>query len=237
MASDCPPRPRSPITSRETVTYRPSPFFAPPGWQPLTTRAHSPGIIQIDLHLCSNWPCVTLTTICLHLKSLDFFTSGFDGLFTLYKVIYLDYRFRHCIEEIENLVIATFSPCWAICLNSTDFYLMLPTPSGPHVFNNPIGPVLWMSSSLPSRIRRPASTAALARPRITSTRMLAALISTLFYFLKASHGDLLCCRPTRLRHPATPLAAVSENEYALLFGHVNFLSSRCGCTKFFNPSG
>ena len=90
MASDLPPRSRSPITSRETGTYRPSPFFAPPGWQPPTIRAHRPVIIQIDLkpiqHLALRY---AYYNILAPQVAGNLSTSDFDGIFTLYQVIYI----------------------------------------------------------------------------------------------------------------------------------------------------
>ena len=121
-------RSRSPHPAAQPLGYRPSPFFAPPGWEPPRPRVDRAIIMQIDMkpmqHLAmmGNHYDIHAPQVGTHLSNDDY-----TALFTLYKVIYPNYASRHDVQELYHLVVATFSSCWSIFFQQNQFLISLNT--------------------------------------------------------------------------------------------------------------
>ena len=77
-----------------------------------------------------------MTFSLLRLVPIDLSNDDYAALFTLYKVICPNYVSRHYVQDLHDLVVATFFSRWALHLRESQFLLSVQTNQGKFVLSN-----------------------------------------------------------------------------------------------------
>ena len=166
-------RSRSPQRVHAPPGFRLSPFFAPPGWQPPPPRPDRAVILQIDLRpmkhlaLLDNYYDILAPQVYTHLTNDDYRSA-----FTLYKIIYPNYVYRHYVQELYELVVDTFLKRWSLHVRVSQLILTIATTRGKHELTQPHANQhpRCLATRVPSLANTPTTSIATSSGKSSSSR-------------------------------------------------------------------